>query len=139
MAQYNPFAERAGMKLILKREPDPSIVKAIEALRGLGFNPSLMASKSYNIRLLSEFTIDQVDQVREILLAVASQYYKRLMSSGKPYIRKGEFGEWIYEQPPERLARCLAILGVLNEAKAYLYWCRDWLSADIRKNSEVET
>jgi len=136
MAQYNPFAERAGMRLVMRRDPDQSIVDAVEWLREMGFNPPMMASETYNRRRLLELSDEEMNQVREILLGVKAQYYKRLMSSGKPYIRKDRFREWLEEVPRERLARTLAILAVLNQSKAYLYWCRDWLvRADIRTNS----
>jgi len=127
MAQYNPFAEKAGMKLILKREPHPSISNAVEHLRELGFNPAMMSSIAYNRRKLYEYE-HRVGEVREALLNVGSNYYKRLMSSGMPYVRKAEFGEWLSKQPLARLGRCLTILNVLNQTKAYLYWCRDWVS-----------
>jgi len=126
MAQYNPFAERAGMKLVLRREPNPSVTQAVERLRNLGFNPSLMASRSYNRRRLRELSEDQVEEVRGALLSVKNQYYKRLRSGGRPYLGKAEFREWLHDQPTERLDRCLSILSVLNQSKAYLYWCRDW-------------
>ena len=138
MAQYNPFAEHAGMKRILEKQPDASVLEAIERLRGLGFNPIMLASKSYSLRRLQELAPKKIDEVREILLDVGAHYYKRLMSTGRPYVRKAEFREWLRDQPRERFARCLSILSVLSETKVYLYWCRDWLSADIRKNSVVE-
>jgi hypothetical protein len=47
-----------------------------------------MAAMSYNRRILEELSEDQVDNVNEILLGVASQYYKRLMGTGRPYVRK---------------------------------------------------
>lgn len=131
MAQYNPFAEKAGMKLILKREPHQSISKSIEQLRKIGFNPTMMSSIAYNRRKLYE-NEHQVDEIREALLSVSTSYYKRLMSCSKPYVKKSEFLEWLSEQPLARLGRCLAILSVLNQTKAYLYWCRDWVSDEPR-------
>jgi len=86
----------------------------------------MMASKAYDLRRLKELTDTQVDQVRESLLGVNTHYYKRLMSSGHPYVRKAEMREWVAAQPRERFARSLAILSVLSETKVYLYWCRDW-------------
>jgi len=127
MAQYNPFAERAGMRLVLRRDPDPSIVGAVEGLRGMGFNPPMMASEAYNRRRLLGLSDGEVDGVRGVLLGVRSQYYKRLASSGEPYLRKARFREWLEGVPRGRLGRALAILAVLNQSKAYLYWCRDWL------------
>jgi len=139
MAQYNPFAEHAGMKRILEKQPDASVLDAVERLRGLGFNPVMLASEFYSLRYLGELALEKVDEVRLILLDVGGHYYKRLMSSARPYVSKAEFRIWLHEQPRERFARCLSILSVLSETKVYLYWCRDWLSADIRKNSEVGT
>lgn len=138
MARYNPFAEHAGMKRILERKPHPSVLEALEQLRLLGFNPVMMASEAYNQRQLQALSPEKVDEVREILLGVNSQYYKRLMSTGRPYVRKAEFREWLRVQRRERFGRCLAILSVLGETKAYLFWSRDWLSADIRKKTEEE-
>ncbi len=131
MAQYNPFAEKAGMKLILKREPHQSISNSIEQLRKIGFNPTMMSSIAYNRRKLYE-NDHQIDKVREALLSVSTSYYKRLMSSGKPYVTNAKFREWLSEQPLARLGRCLSILSVLNQTKAYLYWCRDWVSDESR-------
>jgi len=127
MAQYNPFAERAGMRLVLKQEPDRTIVDAVENMRALGFNPAMMASETYNLKRLEELSEGDVEQIKEVLLGIGSTYYKRLMSSSRPYVKKDKFTEFIRVQPPERLARCLKVLSVLNETKAYLYWCRDWL------------
>jgi GNAT superfamily N-acetyltransferase len=48
MSRYNPFAEGAGMRLIQVLEPHASVAGAVEGLRGLGFNPVMMASVGYN-------------------------------------------------------------------------------------------
>jgi GNAT superfamily N-acetyltransferase len=133
MAQYNPFAEHAGIKKILEKQPDSSVLEAIERLRGLGFNPAMLASESYSLRHLGELAPEQVDEVREILIDVGAHYYKRLISA-HPYVSKAEFREWIWEQPRERLARCLSILSVLSETKVYLYWCRDWIEGELDGN-----
>lgn len=126
MAEYNPFAERAGMKPITVSTPDPTVTRALEELRVLGFSPPLMASRSYNISRLNQLGPEDIEGVREALLRVSPGFFKRIRSSGRAYIGKAEMEGWIREQPPERLARCLQILAVLSQAKAYLYWCRDW-------------
>jgi len=127
MAQYNPFAEHAGMKKILEKQPDASILEAIEGLRGLGFNPVMLASESYSYKRLMELNPEQFSEVGRILLNVGAHYYKRLMSTGRPYVGKTDFKEWLWNQPRERFARVLSILSVLSETKVYLYWCRDWM------------
>jgi len=134
MAQYNPFAEHAGMRLTMKSKPDPSVIEAVERLRGKGFTPVMLASEAYDRRRLVELAPADVDDVREILLGVESHYSKRLMSIEKPYTTKREREAWLRAQTPGRLARCLAILSVLSEAKAYLYWCRDWMAGEAGKS-----
>jgi GNAT superfamily N-acetyltransferase len=54
MAEYNPFAEHAGMKLIALTTPNPSITKAIQTLGSLGFDPQRVASAGYNLEKLSK-------------------------------------------------------------------------------------
>jgi len=130
MAQYNPFAERAGMRKIQESQPHPSVPEAVEKLRSLGFNPVMMASEAYNRRRLAELSSEEVDGVRETLLGVKPHYYKRLRSGGGPYVKRAEMREWLWGQPPGRLSRCLAILSVLAETKAYLFWSRDWLEVE---------
>ena len=134
MAQYNPFAEHAGMKRIQESRPHPSVPEALEKLRLLRFNPVMMASEVYNRRRLEDLTENQVDEVREILLSVSTHYYKRLMSTGKPYVKKAEMKEWLWKQPADRFGRCLSILSVLSETKVYLFWSRDWLGNEVGEN-----
>jgi len=127
MARYNPFAERAGMKRILERQPDESVLEATERLWLLGFNPVMMASEAYNRWQLMVLSPEQVERVKEILLGVKPHYYKRLMSTGRPYVKKAKFKDWLSKQPWDRLSRCLSILSILSETKVYLFWSRDWL------------
>jgi hypothetical protein len=34
---------------------------------------------------------------------------------------------WLRDPPLGRLARCVKVLTILSQGKAYLYWCRDWV------------
>jgi len=124
MAQYNPFAERAGMRLVQVTEPHGSVVRAIDGLHGLGFNPVLMASESHNRVRLEGLGPEEHRELREILLSISTVYYKRLSRASSPYVKKAEFRSWLEEQPDVSLARALATLSTLNSSKAYLYWRR---------------
>lgn len=124
MARYNPFAERAGMRLVQVTEPHVSVLRVIESMRGLGFNPVLMGSSRYNSGLLDGLDGSQMESLRLGLLGVGSAYFKRLSRSGRPYVRKGEFGEWLVDQDNGSLGRVLATLSVLGQCKAYLFWGR---------------
>ena len=126
MAQYNPFAERAGMRLIQISEPHRSVVEAVDQLRGLGFDTVRMASEVYNLEVVGRLDRFQLGLLREILLGVQAVYYKRLSRMGRPYLKKAEFRGWLEWQPPESLAKTLATLSILGQTKAYLYWCRGW-------------
>jgi ABC-type lipoprotein export system ATPase subunit len=125
MAQYNPFAERAGMRLIQVTEPDASVAEAVEGLRGLGVNPIMTASAEYNRGVLDGLDEEELVSLRRILLGVGAIYYKRLARASRPYLRRAEFEEWLGGQDTGSLARALVVLNTLNQTKAYLYWCRD--------------
>ena len=130
MAQYNPFAERAGMKKILVKEPTEKIVKAVDRLKALGFNPPLLASRSYNERKLTSLSPEGLAGVHEALLGVDRHYYRRLARAQTPYLKKTDFVEWLGSADTGSLAWSLQILSILAQTKAYLYWCRDWGTAD---------
>ncbi|MBC8224996.1 GNAT family N-acetyltransferase [Candidatus Bathyarchaeota archaeon] len=122
MAQYNPFAERAGMRLIQVKEPHRSIIKAVEETRRLGFNPIHTASAAYNKNVLDSLPEPKHEGLEQALLGVGALYYKRLSGAGRPYLKKNEFKEWLNRQDAEGLARALTVLNTLNQTKAYLYW-----------------
>jgi hypothetical protein len=124
MAEYNPFATHAGMKLIARTEPHPSVLRAIESLEPLGFQKQFMASHSFNLDRLTQLSSDEVEEIRRILLRVKRMYYKRIGSSGRPYPTRTDMNEWLETQPLERLAKCLQNLAILGQGKVYLYWSR---------------
>jgi ABC-type transport system involved in cytochrome c biogenesis ATPase subunit/GNAT superfamily N-acetyltransferase len=125
MAQYNPFAERAGMKLVQVNEPHGSVMKAIGGLHGLGFNPVLLASARSNEDILDAMQLDQIRSLRAMLLGISTIYYKRLSRNSRPYVKRAEFKAWLDEQPNSSLARTLATLSILGQTKAYLYWSNE--------------
>jgi len=139
MARYNSFAERAGMRLILTREPHPAIVEAVEAMKRLGFNPALMGSRGYNQRALGGLGEGERELLRQALLGVSSQYYKRLSRKGDAYVRSGDFELWLSAQDDASLAHTLKTLSILNQAKAYLYWCSDWHEPINKANNVQKT
>ena len=121
MAEYNPFAEKAGMTLVTKTHPDESLTRAVEKLRRVGFDIFRMTSQRYNEEHLLEDTT-QAEAVKEILTGVDHHYLKRLRRGGQPHLKPDEFASWLANQPATSLAKCLATLAVLNQTKAYLHW-----------------
>jgi len=120
MALYSPFAERAGMRLVKRTEPNTYAVKAIETLRVLGFDPGRMASRVYNLGVMEHV---ELDQVRVALGMVrGSLLFRRLTRSSSDYRRVAGFKAWLARQDMESLARCVQTLSVLGQEKAYLHW-----------------
>jgi len=130
MAQYNPFAERAGMKKVLVKEPTEKIVKTVDRLKALGFNPPLLASRSYDERTLNSIGPEGLACVHEALLGVDRHYYRRLARAHTPYLKKAGFVEWLGAADTGSLAWSLQILSILAQTKAYLYWCRGWIEGE---------
>jgi GNAT superfamily N-acetyltransferase len=127
MAEYNPFAERAGMKLITVSTPDASVTRALEEIRVLGFTTPLTSSATYNGSMLGRLDAEGVARVKEALLGVDDHLYKRLISSNRAFVTRPEMEAWLRDPPLGRLARCVKVLTILSQGKAYLYWCRDWV------------
>ncbi len=122
MAKYNCFFEKAGMTKIAESKPDKSVVEAVERLRDLGFNPVALASERSNLKRLRKLSPKDVQKVHEILLGVSSGYYKRLKGSGKAYVNKSEYREFIRKVSHEKLAKVLRTLAILTQTKVYLLW-----------------
>ena len=136
MARYNPFAERAGMRLVQVTEPHATVVAAVECLRGLGFSSVLTASAEYNRERLAGLDGAQLEELKQALLGISTVYFKRLARTGRPYMKRAEFRGWLGEQSAESLARTLATLNTLGQTKAYLYWWRGWREGEAEeKNS----
>jgi len=122
MAKYNPFFEKAGMTKIAERTPDKSIVKAVEQLQTLGFNPVFLASKQMNQQLLEKMAPKQIAQVKQALLSIANIYYKRLASAGKAFLTRTDFEKTLERAQLDKVAQMLSALSVLNQKKVYLFW-----------------
>ncbi|MCW4050818.1 MAG: ABC transporter ATP-binding protein [Candidatus Bathyarchaeota archaeon] len=121
MAQYNPFAERAGMTLKKIKEPHPTVTGAMEHLRRLGFKPALMGSLRHNKTTLD--SLPRRELVHDALLVIApGLYLRRLTRLNKMYVTRRELQDWLPEQDNTSLARALKTLSVLAQTKAYLHW-----------------
>jgi ABC-type ATPase with predicted acetyltransferase domain len=122
MAKYNPFFEKAGMTKIAERKPHKSILKAVEQLQKLGFNPVFLASKQMNQQKLESVNLKQVAEVKQALLSVSNIYYKRLASAGQAFLTRADFEKTLKSTTLEKLAQMLSALSVLTQTKVYLFW-----------------
>ena len=125
MARYNPFFERAGMQKISESTPPKHVLKAIEKLRSLGFNPVLLSSTRYNLQQLSKKP-KLTQEVRRLLKALSEEgggiYRRRIAGGGRAYIRHKEFCQRIDSATPEKLAKMLRTVAILAQTKVYLFW-----------------
>jgi len=122
MAQYNPFFERAGMRKVVERSADPSILRAVKTLESLGFKPYLLSSTQASLEHLEALGEPELAKVREALSQVSSGYYKRLRATSLTFVKKKEFHEWVRGIPVKALAKVISRLAVLAETKIYLFW-----------------
>lgn len=122
MAMYNPFAEKAGMQKIAERVPEATIMKAVESLRPLGFNPIFLGSKKQNLKILKGLSERELEKVKETLVGISSGYYKRLKGAHRAYVKKCEFKQFVKNATLEQLAGVLRKLAILTESMVYLFW-----------------
>jgi len=122
MAKYNPFFEKAGMRKIAESEPNKNVLRAIEQLRSLGFNPVMLGSASYNERKIGFAGKDRVVKPLEQLSRREGALRKRLVSSRRVYPKHEEFVERVRRVDEKGLAAVLKRLSFLAQTKVYLFW-----------------
>jgi len=122
MARYNRFLEKSGMTKIAETSGDQTVKKAVEELETLGFKSYALASTETNLNQLRKLSPEDLIKVREILLGISPGYYKRLKASGKVYLEKNEFKEFIAEATLETVAKVISRLAILAQTKVYPFW-----------------
>lgn len=122
MARYNPFFEKAGMKRVAVKEPNPDLTKAIQKLEELGFHRALMASKAYNRRMLKELEArGLLGEVRDALRVVRNiPIFRTLVRATYPRVR--DWCEALDGATVEELAKVLAKVASTIQVKVYLLW-----------------
>jgi ABC-type lipoprotein export system ATPase subunit/GNAT superfamily N-acetyltransferase len=124
MAKYNPFFERAGMQKIMENKPNPNVLKAIEQLHTLGFNPVMFGSVNYNERNIRLIGKDKVVRILEALSRKGLTLRKRLLSLHGVYPKHEEFLQKLRRLDEKGLAEMLKRLSFLAQTKVYLFWRR---------------
>jgi len=122
MAKYNPFFEKSGMQKIMENKPNPKVLRAIEQLHALGFNPVMLGSVNYNERNIRRIGKDKVVQILEELSIKEGTLRKRLMSLSKVYPTHQEFMAKIERLDGKSLSEVLKRLSFLAQTKVYLFW-----------------
>ena len=98
------------------------LLKVIEKLRVLGFNPVFLTSEKMNLNKLEKMTKHEVTDVKAALKRVSGIYRKRLVSSKHAFVNKTEYEPIIYSADNKKLAKMLRTLGFLAQTKVYLFW-----------------
>ncbi|MEM3788631.1 MAG: ATP-binding cassette domain-containing protein [Candidatus Bathyarchaeia archaeon] len=83
MAKYNPFFEKAGMQKITESQPNKHLLKAIEELQKLGFNPAMLGSINHNIEKIKHANKEKIIKILKTLSKRNPNIRKRLISSKK--------------------------------------------------------
>jgi len=110
MSRYNPFFKKAGMRKIMERFPDHEITEAIEQLRQMGFEPTLLSSIHYNLEKMKNMNPMKIMKCREILAKLRSRRLHKFADSHAPYGRNAWCQNVVEKASLEKLAKVLKAL-----------------------------
>jgi ABC-type transport system involved in cytochrome c biogenesis ATPase subunit/predicted N-acetyltransferase YhbS len=122
MARYNPFFEKAGMQKIAESKPNPNVLKAIEQLCQIGFNPIMLGSVNYNKQKIKEVDREEVQRILIHFCKKEGALRKRLLSFHKVYPKQAQAEARIKDASTELLAKMIKRLNFLAQTKVYLFW-----------------
>jgi hypothetical protein len=126
MARYNPFFERGGMQKVAESKPNPNVLRAIEKLRRLGFNPIMLGSVNYNMQKIKEVGRRKIESVLIEFCRKEGALRKRLLSFHRVYPKQAEAEAKIKSTSTELLAKILKRLNFLAQTKVYLFWKNEY-------------
>ena len=121
IAKYNPFFEKAGITKIAETTLNLQILKAVEKLINLNFNPVFLTSERMNLNKLQSLTEMEVSKVRRALKEVKGIYRKRVAGTKQAFLNKEEYEAIVDAADTDKLAKMLRILGFLTQTKLYLF------------------
>jgi len=122
MSRYNPFFEKAGMQKIMDRFPDHEITEAIEELRQVGFEPTLLSSAHHNMKKLKNMNPIKIMKCRQVLAKLRSPRLHKFADSHAPYGRSARYRTVVEKASLEKLAKILKALSFLAQTKVYMLW-----------------
>ena len=122
MAKYNPFFEKAGMQKIAESKPNKHLLKAIEKLQKLGFEPKILASQKHNLEKIGKVDRRKIVKILIELSRKGVIPRKRILSSKQAYPSHEEFADKVKKLDDKELAVALKKLSFLAQTKIYLFW-----------------
>ncbi|MCW4018011.1 MAG: hypothetical protein NWF00_04945 [Candidatus Bathyarchaeota archaeon] len=127
MPKYNPFAERAGMRKVLVKEPPKQALAIAEVLKGLGFDVQLLGSQRYVRGKLDGLASGQIAELRTAFARNPHPCFREPIGADRYGSGSAAkvFREQLDKADLERLAKLVRIVGVLLQTKVYLFWERE--------------
>lgn len=124
MAKYNPFAEKAGMKVAIYQVPGKEALKIADVLEQLTFNTKLLGSQSYVLRKLEKSDPQALATLKE---AFIKNHHPRLskeisVSRHRAYGTKADYVKGINSADLPKMAKLVKVVGIMLQIKAYLFW-----------------
>jgi len=127
MAKYNPFFEKAGMRLIKIQQPSKEAKKIRDELIKYGFDIERISSQKYNLQILQRLREEELQEIKQFFYRNIHPRFKRYVSGRRFFCDKNLWVEKIQGFSLERLAGIIRVAGLLCQTKAYLSWNRDEL------------
>ena len=124
MAEYNPFAEKAGMQKIIEQPLPKEALKIAEILQQLGFNIQLLSSEKYVLQKLQTLTDKDVAIIREAFIKHNHARFMKYFFPHQLFGKREAYTREIRKASLGRLARLIKVCGFLTQTKAYLFWSR---------------
>ena len=127
MAKYSPFAEKAGMQKVAVQEPSKEIMRVARELECLGFDLRLLGSQKYALSKMVELSRKQLELLRSCLQRCGHPRFRKefAISRHVPYGNSSEFKKCISEADVPKMVRLVKIVGMLLQAKVYLFWGKE--------------
>jgi ABC-type lipoprotein export system ATPase subunit len=127
MPKYNPFAEKAGMRRVLLKEPPKQASHIAAGLEKLGFDTRLLGSQKYTTTKLQTLTPHQIAKVRALFLQHGHSMLREALGAVRHQRSEKvkDYKKELKKADKEKIARLIKITGILLQTKIYLFWSKD--------------
>jgi ABC-type ATPase with predicted acetyltransferase domain len=125
MAKYNPFAEKAEMKLVALQKPSREAFKISRILADLGFNLQLLGSEKHVLSTLKALRHEDRQTLKRAFMKYRHPRFLKSFSHHLPYGNHSLYEKWVMRASLEKLAQLIKVCGFLLQTKAYLFWSKD--------------
>jgi hypothetical protein len=126
MPKYNPFAERAGMRRVLVKDPPKQAVNLASELAGLSFDLHFLGSQRYVKGKLEGLSPVQLAGLKNVFQRNGHPMLREILGTIRH--KKGSIGKDYSQELDsadlDKLTRLIKVAGVLLQTKVYLFWQR---------------